>query len=65
MAHLYEKTQGNNVCDGLSNIMAVMHFDLFSSAAHASHLYFKCTHTGPTNIHTEVMWSSLKLIIIL
>ena len=29
MAHLYEKTQGNNVCDGLSNIMVLMHFDFF------------------------------------
>ena len=42
--------------EGGYNIMAVMHFDLLLT----HHVYVKCKHAIPSNIHTEVAWSSLN-----
>ena len=38
--------------------MAVMHFDLFTLILLLTHHYVKYKHTTPTNIHTEIVWSS-------
>lgn len=48
MVHLYQKKHGNNVCDGMSNIMAVMPLDLFFISSS------RITSIGTLNVHTLV-----------